>query len=379
MHEAFKYITTVTYLLIVVIWLFIIIFYFKKIKERQKEDKLFNLLLFILAIDAFRTIFEAVYFGIRQSALVGFFPHSLFDLLSEPMYVFLPKFITFITGLLVLIIVLYRWLPAELKQKKALRKLIEEKNIKLVNQNRELLNAKKKAEESDKLKTEFLNNMSHEVRTPMNGIVGFSTLLGNPALKNEKREFYTNVIQNSATQLLQIINDILEISTLGTKQVRVMNNKFSINELLTELCAIHQIKADEQQIELRFKNALPDAESFIESDKLKISKVVNNLIENALKFTIEGFVEVGYIVESDIIKIYVKDTGIGIAPENFQKIFERFAQEGKDISKLYGGLGLGLCIAKENTELIGGHISLESEKGKGSTFCMIIPYVVAGD
>lgn len=379
MHEAFKYITTVTYLLIVVIWLFIIIFYFKKIKERQKEDKLFNLLLFILAIDAFRTIFEAVYFGIRQSALVGFFPHSLFDLLSEPMYVFLPKFITFITGLLVLIIVLYRWLPAELKQKKALRKLIEEKNIKLVNQNRELLNAKKKAEESDKLKTEFLNNMSHEVRTPMNGIVGFSTLLGNPALKNEKREFYTNVIQNSATQLLQIINDILEISTLGTKQVRVMNNKFSINELLTELCAIHQIKADEQQIELRFKNALPDAESFIESDKLKISKVVNNLIENALKFTIEGFVEVGYIVESDIIKIYVKDTGIGIAPENFQKIFERFAQEEKDISNLYGGLGLGLCIAKENTELIGGHISLESEKGKGSTFCMIIPYVVAGD
>ncbi|PLX22807.1 MAG: hypothetical protein C0599_05545 [Salinivirgaceae bacterium] len=378
MNEAFRYITPVTYFLIVVIWLYIIVFYFKRFRQRQKEDKLFNLLLFILAIDAFRTIFEGVYFGIRHSALAGFLPESVFTVLSKPQYVFLPKVVTFLTGILVLIIVLYRWMPAELKQKKAMRKLVEEKNKMLINQNAELLKAKERAEESDKLKTAFLNNMSHEIRTPMNGIVGFSKLLNNAGLSSKKREYYTQIIENSSTQLLQVINDILEISTLGTKQVMVEESEFNLNELFSEVYAIHKIKADEQNIALNIIKGLPDGKSMVKSDKMKILKALNNLIENAIKFTSEGYVEFGYqVVDNDLI-IHVKDTGIGISTENFEKIFGRFSQEEKSTSKLFGGLGLGLSIAKENAELIGGKITLESIKGKGTTFYLNIPFVSAG-
>jgi signal transduction histidine kinase len=187
MHDIFRYITPIIYFLIVATWLYILIFYFRKFKRRQKEDKLFNLLLVILAIDAFRTIFEGIYFGIRQTALAGFLPKQIFDTLSIPEYVFLPKIITFITGILVLVLILYRWLPADLKQKMALRKMIDEKNQQLIDQNTQLLKAKERAEESDKLKTEFLNNMSHEIRTPMNGIVGFAKLLNISELSAEKK------------------------------------------------------------------------------------------------------------------------------------------------------------------------------------------------
>jgi signal transduction histidine kinase len=374
MHDFFRYITPVTYFLIVAIWLYIIVFYLKKFRQRQKEDKLFNLLLIILAIDAFRTIFEGVYFGIRHSALTGFLPKEVFTTLSKPEYVFLPKFITLITGVLVLIIIVYRWMPADLKQKRALRKLIEEKNKMLIDQNAELIKAKERAEESDKLKTEFLNNMSHEIRTPMNGIVGFSKLLNNPSLSTKKQQYYTQIIENSSDQLLQVINDILEISSLGTKQVMVEETEFNLNELFAEVYSIHKIKTDEKNIEIKIVKGLPDSKSLVRLDKMKILKVLNNLIENAIKFTSEGFVEFGYQVVDENLMIHVKDTGIGVSTENFDKIFGRFAQEEKNTSKNYGGLGLGLSIAKENAELINGSISLESEKGKGTTFYFKIPY-----
>ncbi|MEN8119949.1 MAG: PAS domain-containing sensor histidine kinase [Bacteroidota bacterium] len=247
----------------------------------------------------------------------------------------------------------------------------------------ELIIAKEKAEESDRLKTEFIHNMSHEVRTPMNGILGFSKLLGISGVLGDKEKQYINIIQNCGNQLLRIIDDILEISQLGTKQVTAQNEKLCLNDLLLELFSIFDIKAKKSKTPLYLKKGLSDKDSTIYTDKSKLDKILGNLLENALKFTNTGFIEFGYsLIETygrtslleNNIQLYVKDTGIGIAPEKQKTIFERFSQEEKEISQKVGGLGLGLSIAKENAELLGGNISVKSEKGKGATFLVTIPY-----
>lgn len=243
----------------------------------------------------------------------------------------------------------------------------------LKNFEHELMIAKEKAEQANRLKTEFLQNMSHEVRTPMNGIIGFSQLLDEQDMNKEKQKYYTRIIQKSSQQLMQVIDDILEISTLETKQERIYESDFCINDLLMELFSIYTLKTSERKIPIYLNNALPDSECIIRSDRSKIHKILTNLLDNALKFTKTGFIEMGYFVKDSYLTLYVKDTGIGISSENHEVIFERFSQENKDISQKIGGLGLGLAISKENAKLLGGDITLESAKGKGSTFFLSIP------
>ncbi|MCL3780093.1 PAS domain S-box protein [Prolixibacteraceae bacterium JC049] len=231
-----------------------------------------------------------------------------------------------------------------------------------------------RAEESDRLKTEFLNNMSHEVRTPMNGIIGFSSLLDDPGVSEAKRKYYTQIIQNSSHKLLQVIDDILEISTLETKQLRLNESSFCLNDLLMELFSIFDLDSKKRNIPIYLKKQLKDKDSYIVSDKEKIYKVLHNLLTNALKFTNQGYVELGYVVSKENLKLYVKDTGIGISEESKDRIFKRFSQESSEMSQKYGGLGLGLSISKENAELLGGDVTFISEKGTGSTFYLTIPY-----
>ena len=244
----------------------------------------------------------------------------------------------------------------------------------LKNTQEKLFKAKEKAEESNKLKTEFFNNMSHEIRTPMNAILGFSQLLESPDLNDLKRTQYVNIINQSGNQLLRIIDDILEISSLETKQVKIIDKEICLNDLLLEKFSIFEIKAKENNLSLYLNKGLTDAESTIITDPLKLNKILDNLLENALKFTNSGYIEFGYKIKKSEIELYVKDTGIGIKPESQKMIFNRFSQEEKSLGRNFGGLGLGLSIAKENTELLGGKITLQSEKGEGSVFFVTIPY-----
>ncbi len=238
----------------------------------------------------------------------------------------------------------------------------------------ELTVAKRKAEEGNRLKTEFLHNMSHEIRTPMNGIMGFSDLLTTPGLSDEKIAYYSSIIRNNSDQLLRIIDDILEISTLETKRISAINKPFCLNDVINEFFAIYNFKAKELKIPLHIKKTLHDNESQIISDESKLRKIITNLLDNAFKFTTDGFIELGYYLENSNLILYVKDTGLGISIENRERIFFRFSQENYTIAQSHGGLGLGLSIAKENAQILGGDIFVESEKGKGSIFLVSIPY-----
>lgn len=237
-----------------------------------------------------------------------------------------------------------------------------------------LIRAKERAEESDRLKTEFINNMSHEIRTPMNGIMGFTDLLKKNGLSHDKKEQYINIVQNCGTQLLKIVDDILEIARLETKQVKTQNEKLNLNDFLLAQFSIFDLKAKEKEIPLYLNKGLKDDESLIYTDKYKLNKIISNLLENALKFTDSGHIELGYKLVNENIQIYVEDTGIGIPNDKLSVIFERFSQAESGFSRKFGGLGLGLSIAKENSELLGGSITVESEVGVGTKFTVTIPF-----
>lgn len=233
---------------------------------------------------------------------------------------------------------------------------------------------KEKAEENNKLNNDFISNLSHEIRTPMNGILGFTEFLGDPNLSDVKRKHYVSIIQNSGNQLMRTMDDLLEFSKLGTKQVKTNKKEVCLNDFLLEMFTVFNVKAKENKIPLYLRKGLSDQKSTILTDENKLNNVLGNLLENAFKFTKSGFIEFGYKKIGSNLEIYVKDTGIGIKKEHQKSIFERFSKEEKESTKNINGLGLGLWIAKENTELLNGRITLKSKKDEGSTFFVTIPY-----
>ncbi|MFN8259173.1 MAG: two-component regulator propeller domain-containing protein [Bacteroidales bacterium] len=231
-----------------------------------------------------------------------------------------------------------------------------------------------KAKEADALKSSFLSNMSHEIRTPLNAIVGFSGLLTFDDLSSENRNKYSQIIQSNADALLVLIDDILDFSKIEAGQIDIKRSTSDLNEVFKEIFDSFSLQKIRKGVEFRLNIPFFDNQYTITTDLYRLKQIFNNLISNAIKFTMKGYIEIGALQpENDFFTLYVKDTGIGIAPENKNAIFERFRKVEEKSEKLYRGTGLGLSITKKLVELLGGQIWIDSTLGSGSTFFFTLP------
>jgi CheY-like chemotaxis protein len=220
--------------------------------------------------------------------------------------------------------------------------------------------------------------MSHEIRTPMNGILGFADLLKEPRLTREIQQEYISIIEKSGVRMLNIINDIIDISKIEAGLMEINIQEANINKQIEFIHTFFKPQVEEKGLHFLIKNTLSEKESFIKSDREKIYSILTNLVKNAIKFTEQGTIELGYTLktenESPELEFYVKDMGIGV-PKDLQKaVFERFIQVDMSNKMTSQGTGLGLSISKAYVEMLGGKMWVESDEGEGSIFYFTLPY-----
>ncbi len=277
--------------------------------------------------------------------------------------------------ILLVLIILILWTYIIFRKRTMRRERRYLKRLELNNE--KLQSAKEKVEEADRLKSAFLANMSHELRTPMNGIIGFSKLiLESKDLDEETKVKYLNIIHKSGYILLDLVNDIIDLSKIEAKQLKLNNTEFKLNELIDELLSFFISERDnleKQGIKILAEKEYNYQDLTIYSDSNRIRQVLYNLLTNALKFTIKGSIKFGYYVELPNIVFFVKDTGIGLTELEKVVIFDRFRQVDDKSTRRYGGSGIGLSICKGIVENLNGKIWVESKKGKGSTFYFTLP------
>jgi len=256
----------------------------------------------------------------------------------------------------------------------------------------ELIKAKEHAEESDRLKSAFLANMSHEIRTPMNGILGFADLLTEQELTCDEQQEYINIIKKSGERLLNIINDLIDISKVESGQMEIFISETNVNEQIEYIHTFFKPEVEKKGMKIFFRCGLPVKEVVIKTDREKIYAILTNLIKNAIKYSDKGTIEIGYNIKrasttgstdstteppvsvKNELEFFIMDTGIGIPQNKKETIFDRFVQVDLNNKRAVQGAGLGLAISKAYVEMLGGKIWVESELGKGSTFYFTIPY-----
>ncbi|HOI32195.1 MAG TPA: ATP-binding protein, partial [Bacteroidales bacterium] len=240
----------------------------------------------------------------------------------------------------------------------------------------ELVEAKNKAEDSDRLKSAFLANMSHEIRTPMNAILGFSDLLSTDEYSPEEKMEFIEMIKSSGKLLLNLINDIIDISKIEAGELKIQTSEFKLIDLMDEMLQGFRQQMDRNgkshvKLLLTHKEELKSA--LITTDRLRLQQILTNLLSNAMKFTQVGEIEFGALCINSSYEFFVRDTGIGIPEQKLEVVFERFRQADDSHTRLYGGTGLGLAITKHLVELLNGKIWVESQLDKGTAFYFTLP------
>ena len=242
----------------------------------------------------------------------------------------------------------------------------------------ELVIAKERAEQSDRLKSAFLANMSHEIRTPMNGILGFASILKEADLTGEEQREYLELMEQSGVRMLNIINDIVDISKIESGLMEIHLKESNINEQIDYIHTFFKPEMDNKRIQFFAKKSLTGKEAVIITDREKLYAILTNLVKNAIKYTDEGSIEFGYNLKTEsqttVLEFFIRDTGIGIPKHRQEPIFERFIQADIANKMAQQGAGLGLSISKAFVKLLGGKIWVSSEEGKGSTFYFTLPY-----
>jgi len=279
-----------------------------------------------------------------------------------------------ITLLLLVTVIIVLWVYILLRR----RKLVERKRYiaEIEMKNERLDMARQKAEEANRLKSAFLANISHEVRTPMNGIIGFSKLLKDNPVFAEKHKQYLAIIHKSSKVLLNLINDIIDISKLESGQLNINYQECDLNQIVDELYAYFYSEREAQRKQhIDFTLEKVSGEDFpIYTDCNRVRQVLYNLVHNAFKFTSHGHIRFGYRVENDELLFFVEDTGIGMNEEEKEIAFMHFRQADESFTRKYGGTGLGLSISQGIVGKLNGTLWVESVKGEGCTFYVTIPY-----
>lgn len=249
----------------------------------------------------------------------------------------------------------------------------------LENLKQELKKAKFEAEEADMVKSNFLANMSHEIRTPMNGILGFAQLLMHEEMEREQQQRYLDIVCHNGTMLVNLIDDIMDLSKIEANQLALNKTEVSLDDLIFDLYTFFneiKFKQEKEHINIRILNLNDEESCMFYTDAHRLRQVMSNLIGNAIKFTEKGIVEFGYInnKENREFQFFVKDTGIGIPADKVNIIFDRFRQIEEGSTRKYGGTGIGLFISKHVVDMLGGKIWVESDYGQGSSFYFTLPY-----
>jgi signal transduction histidine kinase len=259
------------------------------------------------------------------------------------------------------------------RRTKELQIINREMEQRIIERTAQLDQAMRRAQEADRIKSAFLATMSHELRTPLNSIIGFTGIilqrLAGPI--NEEQEKQLQMVQNSSRHLLALINDILDISKIEAGQLSLSKSKFDLKQSLQKTASLIKPIADRKKLELRL--LLPEAEKTICTDQRRFEQIIINLLNNAIKFTDQGHIELKCIVANDTLSITVSDTGIGIESSDMEKLFQPFHQIDSGLTRKREGTGLGLNITRKLLDMMGGNISVKSTPDKGSDFTITLP------
>jgi signal transduction histidine kinase len=262
-----------------------------------------------------------------------------------------------------------------------LNEVLLQKRQEIIGLQNEISLAAEKNKEIDQLKSALLCNISHEIRTPLNAITGFCDLIANPSEDDSQKVLYANIISRNVDILLELVNDIFDLSQIESGTVEIDRKELKVNELIATVQTyfnMEKTKIDKNHLQISVNKANKDNNFSFLGDPYKIRRNLNNLVENAMKFTSEGTIEIGYNLDTEkMVTFYVKDEGIGLEQAELKTIFDRFRQADERSIKQYGGLGLGLTVANGFSELMGGKLWAESEPGKGATFYFSVPFITA--